>query len=309
MAPFLNDGGLLLISQEQLSAADDSYDDSERVSLWTKEGDFYTPSTNLSILETLDPGVYTVLFPREGPVCKKLDSKSDELFIFSDSVSTKIVGEVTKFWEKADKYKEFNLIHKRGILLEGFPGTGKSSIITLICNDIIKNGGVVFKVSGLRNLVDYIDFITSSFRKIQPDTPVITILEDIDQYVEVELELLDFLDGKTHLNHHVVIATSNNTESIPETFLRPSRIDLRYEIPLPSSNTREEYFKFKGVPDEDIPNLVSSSDNFSLADLKELYICIYVLDYSVEDAVYKITNPQKKQNYLYSPLNASKLGI
>lgn len=117
------------------------------------------------------------------------------------------------------------------------------------------------------------------------------------------------MDGKTHLDHHVVIATTNNTELIPDTYLRPSRIDLKIEVPLPSEQTRREYFKFKNTPEDDIENLVKQSEDFSLADLKELYVCIYLLDYTVEEAVGKITAPKEKKNYLNSSTSGSKLGL
>jgi len=132
----------------------------------------------------------------QGLFCKKVDIKSDELFLFSDSITSNLLNEIKLFWSKSELYKENNLIHKRGILLEGYPGTGKSSIISILSNEIMKLGGVIFKVSGYRNLDHYIDFVRTHFRKIQPDTPIITILEDLDQYEDVEMELLDFLRSR-----------------------------------------------------------------------------------------------------------------
>lgn len=281
-----------------------------KVSIWMQDRDMVRASTNVTLLKKINPGIYTVEFDKNlGLFCRPLDVKSDELFLFSDSITQKLLEEINLFWGKAELYKENNLIHKRGILLEGFPGTGKSSLISILSTNIIKQGGVVFKVGGYRNLEDYITFVRNSFRKIQPDTPIITILEDLDQYEDVEEDLLDFLDGKTHINHHVVIATTNNTETIPDTFLRPSRIDLKIEIPLPCEQTRREYFKYKEVPEKDLEDLVMKSDQFSLADLKELYICVYLLDYTVEDAIMKISSPREKRNYLSSPKNKSRMGF
>jgi hypothetical protein len=301
---------LTFFSLEELAEEDVSTSDNETISLWVKDKDIIRASTDIVLLKTIEPGTYTVDSSRDiGLYCKKITSKSDELFIFSDSVTANLLNEINNFWDKAELYKEKHLVHKRGILLEGHPGTGKSSIISILSNEIIAKGGVVFKVTGIRNLDYYVNFITSHFRKIQPDTPIITILEDLDQYESVESELLDFLDGKTHFNHHVIIATTNNTDEIPDTFLRPSRIDLRIEIPLPSKQTRKEYFEFKKVPSEDISKLVDQSEKFSLADLKELYISIYLLDYSIEDAIAKISSPRDKKNYSNIPLNRSKLGL
>ena len=308
MAPVLNPQLFLL--EDLFEEAETSETPPAKVSVWMQDKDIVKASTNVTILKKINPGIYTVEFDKNiGLFCRSLDVKSDELFLFSDSITQKLLEEINLFWSKSDLYKENNLIHKRGILLEGFPGTGKSSLISILCTNIIKQGGVVFKVGGYRNLEDYISFIRNSFRKIQPDTPIITILEDLDQYEDAEEELLDFLDGKTHIDHHVVIATTNNTEVIPDTFLRPSRIDLKIEIPLPCDQTRREYFRHKGVPEKDLEELVSKSDQLSLADLKELYICIYLLDYTIEDAVLKINSPRAKKNYLSFPKNKSRMGF
>lgn len=312
MAPVLNEQQFFIFENpKDFSLPEQEEDESKQtVSVWVKDKDVIRASTDISLLQKIEPGVYAVDFSRDiGLFCKKIDIKSDELFIFSDSITQELLEEINLFWSKAELYKANNLIHKRGILLEGFPGTGKSSIISILSNEIIAKGGVVFKINGFRNLDHYIEFVRTGFRKIQPDTPIITILEDLDQYEDVEVELLDFLDGKTHLDHHVIIATTNNTEIIPDTFLRPSRIDLKVEIPLPNEITRREYFTHKEVPENDIEELVSKSNNFSLADLKELYICIYLLDYTIDEAINKISSPREKKNYLHSPVNKVKLGL
>ena len=315
MAPILdsnNNQPIIIFDKQSFDSFSNETEEVEEqpVSIWIKEKDVIRPSPNLSILQKLDPGVYTVDISREiGFFCKKIEPISDELFLFSDSIIQSLMSEISMFWDKKDLYNENNLIHKRGILLEGYPGTGKTSIISLLSKEVIDRGGVVFKVSGYRNLDIYIDFLINGFRKIQPDTPIVTILEDIDSYRDAEEMILDFLDGKTNINHHIIISTTNNTESIPDTFLRPSRIDLKIEIPLPCEQTRREYFKFKKVPDADIDQLVEKSNEFSLADLKEFYICIYLLDYSVDDAYTKISSPKDKKNYSISPKRKNSIGI
>ena len=313
MAPILDDAQQLFVLEDFIEMHRENSreeDDDNKVSIWVKTGDIIRASIDEEKFEKLEPGVYTVDYSRDaGLYIKQMDVKSDELFVFSDSITTKLMEEINMFWDKADRYKENKLIHKRGILLEGYPGTGKSSIISILSKEIMNRGGVVFKITGYRNLDHYLEFLRTCFRKVQPDTPVITILEDLDQYEDVEMELLDFLDGKTHLDHHVVIATTNNTQVIPDTFLRPSRIDLKIEVPLPCETTRKEYFEHKNVPSADIAELVEKSNEFSLADLKELYISIYLLDYSVDEAVAKITVPRDKKSYMESPIHKAVLGI
>ena len=47
-----------------------------------------------------------------------------------------------------------------------------------------------------------------------------------------------------------------------------------------------------------VDKLVEVTDSMSLADLKEIYICVFLLDYSIEEAINKISDPYIKQNYL-----------
>lgn len=271
---------------------------SKKVSLWILEDDIIRPATKIEVRDKLEPGIYIVDVHKDyGLYCKKIDSSSDELFIFSNSITTDLITEIDLFWSKADLYKANNLVHKRGILLEGFAGVGKSSIISLLSDKIVSEGGIVFKITNPRNLFYYIPFLKDNFRKIEPNTPVITIIEDIDEYEDYSAELLDFLDGKSQVEHHIVIATTNNSEDLDDTLLRPSRFDLRIEVELPNEEVRKEYFKYKSVPEEELSELVSKSSNFSIADLKELYICIYLLGYPVDKAVEKSSQTKEKKNY------------
>ncbi len=299
-----------LLLEDFLDEVQEQEEAHDKVSMWVKDKDHYVPSTDISIVKTLPPGMYQVNYTNDrGYHCRQIETETDEIFVFSDSITKELLDEIELFWDKRSLYKEKNLIHKRGILLTGFAGTGKTTIINIVCKELIDKGGVVFKIYGLKNLSEYVDFVKYGFRKIQPDTPVITILEDIDQYQDVETQLLDFLDGQFHLNHHVIIATSNNTEDIPDTFLRPSRLDLKVEVDYPSEQTRREYFKFKQVPDDDLENLVTKTSQCSLADLKEVYICVYLLDYTIDEAVNQVLTPTEKKNYLQRKYTKSKIGL
>ena len=226
---------------------------------------------------------------------------------YAERMSSVIFEEIENFWNKKELYKANNLVHKRGILLTGLPGTGKSSIITMLSNQIINKGGVVFKITSVNNFIGYIEFIKNYFRKIEPDTPVITIIEDIDVYHQVEPTLLDFLDGKSQIENHVIIATSNDTSDMSDAYFRPGRLDLFVEIPLPDAVTRREYFENKKVPSDLIDKFVEVSDEMSIAELKELYVSVLILDYSIEDSVNKIFSPKSKQNFLLSKSRGSLL--
>lgn len=269
----------------------------EKACTWVIDGDIIRPSTNLILKKKLSPGIYIVESSRDiGIFCKKINVESDYLITFSDSVITNLLEEISTFWSKAELYKENNLLHKRGILLEGPPGDGKSSLISLLSKQIIDRGGVVFIVPNFNNLNLYVEFIKNSFRAIEPDRPIITIMEDIDKFQHSE-SILDFLDGKTNIEHHLVLATTNNTEDLPDSFLRPSRIDIRILMGHPSKEVRREYFMSKQIPEPVISDLVNKTEDFSIADLKELYISVFLLGHSIEESVIKIKTPSIRTNY------------
>ena len=58
-----------------------------------------------------------------------------------------------------------------------------------------------------------------------------------------------------------------------------------------------------------VEELVEKSEGCSLADLKEIYICIFLLDYNIEKAISQVTAPREKKNYLHNSINSSNIGL
>ena len=110
--------------------------------------------------------------------------------------------------------------------------------------------------------------------------------------------ILDFLDGSTSIENHLVILTSNNTTDLTEAILRPSRIDLIYEIPNPSSEVRRSYFQKKEIDPEIITELTKRTEGFSFAELKEAFIAIKVLGKTLSETIQRITHPFTSKDYL-----------
>ena len=166
------------------------FDQEEKVSLWTIEGDIIRPPTSLKIRKKFPPGVFKVDISREiGYYCSKINVSSDGLYKFDDEIINDTLIEINKFWDKAEDYKAKKVLHKRGILFYGGPGCGKSSIISLLCSEVIKRNGVIFVVSSVSNLSIYTNFLKHNFRVIEPDTPIITIIEDLDKYTDSDYDI------------------------------------------------------------------------------------------------------------------------
>ena len=223
-----------------------------------------------------------------------------------------ILEEASRFWQRVDIYKQYNFVHKRGILLESSPGMGKTSIITLLVKELVeKHHGVVFIVNSIHDFTKVYDFLKSTFRRIQPDTPVITIIEDIDKLANTQIsgEILDFLDGKASIEHHLVIMTSNDTSDLPDALLRPSRIDRKFCISTIPVEARKEFFMKKGVSDEDISKFVSNSKDLSLSEMKELFIGNYISGLPFEEVLDYIIAPYEKREYTSKESSGVKISI
>lgn len=278
----------------------------DKISVWVKEGDKIRPNVDIEIINKLKPAIYKTNYSREiGSYCYLADIDMDLLYEFSDSCITEVLEEVNKFWGLKDVYKKNSLIHKRGILLEGSPGCGKSSLAYIIAKEAMNVNGIAFLLDSPQQLPVYVDFIKNIFRIIEPDTPVITIIEDLDYYHdESEVYLTDFLEGSNSINNHLIIATSNNSAGISQKLLRPSRIDIQKVIDVPSESTRKEYFTNKNISEPLLSELVEASEDFTLAELKELFICTTIFGYSIEESIDKITS-REMQDYM----NQTTLGF
>jgi SpoVK/Ycf46/Vps4 family AAA+-type ATPase len=272
---------------------------------------FLPTSTTVSLLT---PGTYDIhINQTNGIYFEKIPVVTSGLLKFPETNSERIVGEIQKFWERESLFRDYRLNYKRGIMLYGPPGSGKSSTIQLVMQDVIDRGGVVinFKepgtfVAGVRK-----------FREIQPNTPMVVLMEDIDSTLDMysESEVLNVLDGVNQIDKVVFLATTNYPEKLGERILnRPSRFDKRFKIGHPNQASRRLYFEFiigKQKIDElkiDIEKWVKETEGYSVAHLKELFITVAILGDEFEDALATLnamreesissTDDQRKMGFL-----------
>lgn len=271
-------------------------------SIWLVDGDEYTPAVSIKKTNKLPSGVFKVNYSDDNYRVNRVHLNSDEIYTFTKSFTSNILNEINSFWNKADIYKTNNLIHKRGMLLVGGPGTGKTSIITLLIEQLKDKNGIVFLVNNYKDFSILSDCLNPVIRKIEPNRPIITIIEDVDKLIEEnndnDSELLNFLDGKNSIDHHIVIMTSNNTSNLSEALLRPSRIDMYFEIPNPDDDIRKEYFTKKGISEDVLSLFVASTNGMSFAQLKEVFIGTQILGKPLQTVIKGLKNPLSNKNYL-----------
>lgn len=245
------------------------------------------------IAEHLPPGLYHIGLNNWGdPQATKENLKDDVLCPFQEGPMKPIVEEIGQFWESGDHYKNLGVTHKRGVLLHGPAGCGKTGIVSVLIRDIIQRKGLAVMVHNVEMFQKAIPLL----RQIEDDRKILAIIEDIDAVCQYdEEELLEVMDGSSSLGHGLLfLATTNYLDQIPVRIrCRPSRIDTLIEVPFPDSKLRYEYLKFlcsNGFQksDEELASWADRTEGFSLATLKELVISVVIYKRTVEESIERL---------------------
>lgn len=266
------------------------------------KNDEYAPA--YPIINQVPSGIYELCWnPNLSThTLKKQPFKTDELYQLPSPEITDILKDIESFWSRADIYKKYNFIHKRGILLYGEPGCGKSGIIQLISQQLIQRDGIVLNIKDEDDVDKFVNFIPT-FRKIEPNRPLIVILEDIDSLAGENrfqtARLLNILDGVKQIEGVVYIATTNYPEKLQERITnRPSRFDRRYKVELPSDEIRRSYIVNKLTEDDikgiDVELWVKKTEGMSLSHLKEVIISVIVLGRTFEETINNLEELSEK---------------
>lgn len=256
-------------------------------------GGKYSPT--MPTEKKIKPGFYEVGHDQQlGFYLQRKKITIDELYHLPSTELQDMIEDIEKFWKRKDKYREYNFVHKRGILLYGDPGNGKSGIIQLCTKYLIEEmGGIVINLAN-GDQIDWYQNLIGPLREIEPDTPLIVILEDIDAIASEgswsSSMLLNLLDGIKQIDNVVYLATTNYPEKLEERITnRPSRFDRRYEIEMPSDEVREAYIKNKLTPDEllsiDLNEWVEKTKGLSLAHMRELVISVCAMGNTFKDTM------------------------
>jgi len=261
------------------------------------DGDTFSTCQNTKIIKELPSGMYNVFVSNQGGYyASRIYPETDELYHLPNNLIETVVKEVSEFWEKSEDFKKYSIKHKRGILLHGGPGTGKTSTINLLASTLVQNNGLVFSCTNIQEIIWFAEFANKHLRVIEPNRPIILILEDIDKMMDngnAESMLLNFLDGESSVNHLVVIGTSNRYDELNDLILRPSRFDTHIEMLSPSEEVRQAYLIRKGLELEEAIAWAKATKDFSLAELKELFVSVKLLEFSLEKAKERINNQAK----------------
>ena len=132
-------------SGEEKEVSDDESQLQRRLIQWTThDKKVFVPSTYS--MRRLVPGLYEIDHSNTvGLYFRKVSLGTEGLVRFKETNSDEVVKEIETFWEREHLFEKFDLAFKRGILLWGPPGSGKTCTIKMVIEDIIKRKGIVLK--------------------------------------------------------------------------------------------------------------------------------------------------------------------
>lgn len=234
----------------------------------------------------IKPGFYTAEHHSRfgwGVTPKTLET--DKLVQVPGGTSEKVIQEIQKFWTKREVFQGLGVMYKRGILLYGAPGTGKTCTIELVANHLVNHhqGFVLY----LDSDPDYIADLLKAIRQVEPQRPVLIVIEDLDEALQsYERELTSLLDGPNSVDGVVYLATTNYIDSIPEKLKnRPSRFDMVEEVPLPCKELRASFLTKFPIDQKLKDEIAELGEGLSFAHLKEVVISVVCYDRTVKDEI------------------------
>jgi len=212
--------------------------------------------------------------------------KSTQLASFDDlvlasSLKEQIRTDFRDFLAARAAYEELGLAWRRGALLLGPPGNGKTHCLRAL----VKELGIPSLY--VQSIKDHYQTDEANLKKVferaRQLRPCALVLEDIDALITSENRsfFLNQLDGFEKNVGLIVLATTNHPERIDPAILdRPSRFDRKYHFDLPELPERTAYLAQwqrrlatkTGWSSDAVGPLAVKTAGFSFAYLKELVV-------------------------------------
>lgn len=194
-------------------------------------------------LRTDDDGTLT----SEAPTFFDISGADKMALIFSDSVTEQINVNLFTPIQYTSASRRLRIPLKRGVLLSGKYGTGKTLTATKTADICVKNGWTFIlldRVAGLREAL-------SIARLYQP---CVVFAEDIDRSMagqertEAIDDILNTIDGVESKGTEVfTVLTTNHLDEINQAMLRPGRLDAVIEITPPDAIAARKLMRVYGA--------------------------------------------------------------
>jgi hypothetical protein len=200
--------------------------------------------------------------------------------VLDEQVNSLLRRDFETFFEREAWFRQHRLPFRRGYLLHGPPGNGKTSVVRAMMGS---RGLDAYTLRLACERTDDRD-LEGVFGRAAEAAPSILLFEDLDRvfprknetHSKISLQtLLNCMDGVATADGVIVVATANEPTALdPAILRRPGRFDRVVHFPNPSAELRRAYlYKLNaGGSAIDLDPVVSASEGFSFAQLREAYV-------------------------------------
>lgn len=236
--------------------------------------------------ETHAPGDAILVFSdgrwnRSESLYAATQSASFDDLVLADDLKTLIRDDFSAFLQSEDRYQRLGISWRRGALLIGPPGNGKTHCVRALVKELAVSSLYVQSLSHQYFTPE--QMWHKVFDRARGLRPCVLVLEDLDSLVTDENRsfFLNQLDGFEQNHGLIVLATTNHPDRIDSAIIdRPSRFDRKYHFDLPTMNERSEYLGSwqqhladeAGWRADEVEPIADATGGFSFAYLKELVI-------------------------------------
>jgi AAA+ superfamily predicted ATPase len=212
---------------------------------------------------------------------QSIQSSFFDNLIFEPKLVDGMRQEFKAFLTMRKHYESLGLPWRRGALLIGPPGNGKTQCLRAMAHELDLP---TLYVQSLKAEYEREDaMIARVFNRARQLQPCLLIFEDLDALITAKNRsvFLNQMDGFERNVGLIVVGTTNHPERLDASMLdRPSRFDRKYHFPLPSAALRARYVeiwrhKLQGrvtISAAMAQRLVDGTDGFSFAYLQELFV-------------------------------------
>lgn len=205
--------------------------------------------------------------------------------ILKDTFKKELQNDVYSFFDSEGLYKSLGIPWKRGLIMYGPPGNGKTISLKATMKTVQEKGYNPLYVKSFTSWRGEEGSMDEVFSKARILAPCVLILEDLDSLINDRnrsffLNQLDGIEGNDGL---LLIGTTNHMDRLdPGLSTRPSRFDRKYEFVDPDRDERLLYAKYwqnklidndkVDFPDSLAAQISESTYGFSFAYLKECFV-------------------------------------
>lgn len=181
------------------------------------------------------------------PMPQFLDTSKTKVneIILSQEVEDSVSGNLFAPIRNKQACEKFGIPLKRGILLSGKYGTGKTLISSATAKICEENKWTFLMVERANELHEMVDFA----KQYQP---AVVFCEDIDRVVEGERtmemdDILNVIDGIESKNTEIIVVlTTNHADKINQAMMRPGRLDAVINVLPPDEKAVERLVRLYG---------------------------------------------------------------